>query len=90
MVLVNGSPDDELLLTSLALENIVLTLNKGIVTKFMIKFPGKPTISILENKLNQAAKDYIKESRTGDVIQIFDVKTDVSTQTIDPKIITLK
>jgi hypothetical protein len=60
MVLVNGSPDDELLLTSLALENIVLTLNKGIVTKFMIKFPGKPTISILGNKLNQAAKDYIK------------------------------
>jgi hypothetical protein len=32
MVLVNGSPDDELLLTSLALENIVLTLKKGIVT----------------------------------------------------------
>jgi hypothetical protein len=90
MVLVNDSPDDELLLTNLALENIVLTLKKGNVINFKVKFPRKATVAVIGNKLNQAAKHYTKNSQLEDVIQIFDIKTDVSIQTIDLKIITLK
>lgn len=68
---------------------MILTLTNGKVTNFKVKFHGKTTVSVIGNLLNQSAKDNTKNSQIGAVIQIFDVKTDVSTQTIDPKIITL-
>tara|TARA_R110002051_G_scaffold138476_5_gene211219 strand:+ start:3569 stop:5953 length:2385 start_codon:yes stop_codon:yes gene_type:complete len=87
---VNGSSEDDISLTKLELENIILELEKGKITKFRIKFPGKLTVSVFGNKLNQAAKDNILESISSDVIQIFDIKTDIPNLTIAPKVITLK
>ncbi len=70
----------EINLTSKAIESAFLETNKGIkIKQFKIKFPGKPTETINGNMLNQAAKDYLKASKNGILVQIFNIKTEKQT-----------
>ena len=48
-----------------------------VVKRFTISVPGQPAVVVNGNMLNARAKDLLELARTGDIIQIFDVKADV-------------
>lgn len=44
------------------------------IQNFKMKFPGKPTIAIDGNSLNDASKIIVKSLKTGDIITIYDIQ----------------
>ncbi|MEO8933328.1 MAG: hypothetical protein ABI295_03400, partial [Xanthomarina sp.] len=93
MATINGisCEDCTVKLSKKAIENLILgTTTNEVVSKFKIKFVGKPTVSAVGNKLNKEALNNLKEVILNDMIQIFDIKTtnssiksSVSIQVID-------
>ena len=63
-------------LTKDAIEQLILGTNTGeAITDFMIKFIGKPTVSVSGNKLNKKAIALLNENESDKMIQIFNIKT---------------
>ena len=63
-------------LTKDAIEQLILGTNTGeAITDFMIKFIGKPTVSVSGNKLNKKAIALLNENEFDKMIQIFNIKT---------------
>jgi len=63
-------------ITKEKLSKVVLSVDKGEITKFLIKFPKKPTVRIINNNgLNKAAKKFLLEAKIGEMVQIFGLKS---------------
>ncbi|MFV0571246.1 MAG: M56 family metallopeptidase [Xanthomarina gelatinilytica] len=63
-------------LTKDAIERLILGTNTGeAITDFMIKFIGKPAVSVSGNKLNKKAIALLNENEFDKMIQIFNIKT---------------
>ncbi|WP_162138293.1 M56 family metallopeptidase [Xanthomarina gelatinilytica] len=59
-----------------ATKKLILGTNTGeAITDFMIKFIGKPTVSVSGNKLNKKAIALLNENESDKMIQIFNIKT---------------
>ena len=59
-----------------ATEKLILGTNTGEeISSFLIKFIGKPTVSITGNKLNKEAIGFLNENESDKIIQIFNIKT---------------
>jgi len=82
ITLVNGKTPCEgcvLELTKEKLAAIVLSVDKGTIAKFLIKFRGKPTITIKNsNVLNEQAKELLENATVGQMVQIFGLKSSES------------
>ncbi|WP_223032721.1 M56 family metallopeptidase [Hanstruepera marina] len=66
----------EMSLTKEDLENLTIETNtKEPIASFKIKFVGKPTVNVTGNKLNSKAISYLNNSKNGDYIQLFHLKT---------------
>lgn len=58
-----------------ALANFKISQDEDIAVKqFKIKFPGFPTVLVDGNKLNEKALSFLKQSREGVYIQVFDIQ----------------
>jgi len=79
VTLVNGKRTcDECILeiTKEKLAAIVLSVNKGEIISFNIKFPKKPTVKVTNSTvLNKEAKMYLKEAKIGQNATIFGLKS---------------
>jgi hypothetical protein len=63
-------------LTKEKLAAIVLSVDKGEIISYNIKFPKKPTVRINNSKvLNKKAKAFLDEAKVGQMIQIFGLKS---------------
>ena len=63
-------------LTKEKFSGIVLSVDKGDIISFKIKFPKKPTVTVTNsNILNDEAKAFLKESQVGQMVQIFGLKS---------------
>jgi len=82
ITLINGikSREDRVLeLTKGQLEKMVVTVGKGKVTEFKIKFPKKPTVTVSSSStLNKEAKTFLQEAKIGQMVQIFNLKSSES------------
>ena len=74
--MLNGktSKDNIFSMTHEELSNVELSIEKGTVTNFKFKVPGKPTLSIQGNRLNEEAKSFIKETKSGSGAQFIVIK----------------
>src|SRR5690606_33208055 len=72
MVMLNGkkSTDGIFTLTIDELKDAKLTIQKGTIDNFKFKVPGKPTVSIQGNTLNEEAKSLLKELPSGHAVQL--------------------
>lgn len=76
----------EVNLTIESLKNLTIETNtKEPIASFKIKFVSKPTVSVTGNKLNAAAIKHLNNSKNGDYIQLFNLKT--PTTRIKPPVI---
>ncbi|WP_250433205.1 M56 family metallopeptidase [Hanstruepera flava] len=76
----------EISLTKEDIENLTIETNtKEPIASFKIKFAGKPTVSVTGNKLNATAIKHLNNSKNGDYIQLFNLKT--PTTRIKPPVI---
>ncbi|MCK7589103.1 M56 family metallopeptidase [Subsaxibacter sp. CAU 1640] len=75
-VMINGksSKDGFFSFTGPELSDIELSIAAGTITEFKFKVPGKPTLFIKGNRLNDDAKSQIKETAIGSGAQLFDIK----------------
>ena len=48
------------------------------VSEFKVKIPGQPSILINGNKFDDKAKAALRRASRGDLIQIFDIKADIT------------
>ena len=72
-------------LTKEKLADIVLSVDKGEILKFNIKFPKKPTVKITNSTiLNDQAKQFLDEAEVGQMVQIFGLKSSASKQPSPP------
>jgi beta-lactamase regulating signal transducer with metallopeptidase domain len=72
-------------LTKEKLADIVLSVDKGDILKFNIKFPKKPTVKITNSTiLNDQAKQFLDEAKVGQMVQIFGLKSSASKQPSPP------
>lgn len=72
-------------LTKEKLADIVLSVDKGEILQFKIKFPKKPTLTIKANNvLNNEAKQFLTEAEVGQMVQIFGLKSSASKQHSPP------
>ena len=72
-------------LTKEKLADIVLSVDKGDILKFNIKFPKKPTVKISNSTvLNDEAKQFLDEAKVGQMVQIFGLKSSASKQPSPP------
>jgi beta-lactamase regulating signal transducer with metallopeptidase domain len=72
-------------LTKEKLADIVLSVDKGEILQFKIKFPKKPTLTIKTNNvLNSEAKQFLDEAEVGQMVQIFGLKSSASKQHSPP------
>ena len=76
MVMLNGkkTSDGSFVLSLEDLSNVKLTIESGTISNFKFKIPGKPTVSIEGNMLNNEAKSLLKELSSGDAVQFFIIK----------------
>ncbi|WP_418511015.1 M56 family metallopeptidase [Corallibacter sp.] len=66
----------ELSLTKEDLEKLTIETNtKEPIISFNIKFSEKPTVNVTGNRLNSKAISYLNNSKSGDYIQLFHLKT---------------
>jgi len=76
---INGKkPCEECIveITKKKLAAIVLSVNKGDIISFNIKFPEKPTVKVTNSTvLNKEAKTYLKEAKIGQMAQVFGLKS---------------
>jgi len=79
ITLVNGKTSCEgcvLELTKEKLAAIVLSINKGEIVHFNIKFPKKPTVRVKNSSvLNKEAKRFLATAEVGQMVQIFGLKS---------------
>ena len=47
------------------------------ITEFKFNVPGRPTVVVSGNKLDQRAKDELNRARRGETVQIFDIKAQI-------------
>ncbi len=67
----------EIKLSKAVIKDLILSTNQNIpITSFRIKFPLKPTQTITGNTLNEKAKQNLLQSKVGQEIAIFDIKTE--------------
>lgn len=72
-------------LTKEKLAEIVLSVDKGEIMKFNIKFQKKPTVKITNSTiLNDQAKQFLDEAEVGQMVQIFGLKSSASKQHSPP------
>jgi beta-lactamase regulating signal transducer with metallopeptidase domain len=72
-------------LTKEKLADVVLSVDKGDILKFNIKFPKKPTVKITNSTiLNDQAKQFLDEAEVGQMVQIFGLKSSASKQHSPP------
>jgi len=79
--LINGVTCNKctLKLTKEELAKMVVTVEKGNVTEFKIKFPRQPTVSVSNsNVLNDKARDYLNQASIGQTVQIFNLESSES------------
>ncbi len=58
-----------------ALANYIFNKNGNAdITNFKIKFPGYPTVLVKGNRLNAKALSFLKGSKKGITVQVFDIK----------------
>ncbi|WP_299891249.1 M56 family metallopeptidase [uncultured Lacinutrix sp.] len=91
ILIINGIKCQEcvLNLSKKGVEKLILeTSNQESIIGFKIKFPGKKSENIKGNILNNKAIKNLNEANIGQVIQLFDIKTD-SKKKLKPVIITL-
>mgnify|MGYP000518901766 CR=1 FL=1 len=80
-----GCVECVLKLTKEKLANIVLSVDKGEILKFNIKFPKKPTVRVANSTvLNDEAKQFLGEAEVGQMVQIFGLKSSASKQSSPP------
>lgn len=48
-----------------------------VVKRFTLSVPGQPAVVVNGNNLNAQAKKLLSRAKTGDIVQIFDIKADV-------------
>lgn len=61
------------------LSKMLITVEKGSVIIFRIKFPRKPTVTVSNSSsLNKEAKTFLEEAKIGQMVQIFGLKSSVS------------
>ena len=71
-----GCVDCKIELTKEKLAAIVLSVDKGEIISFNIKFPGKPTVNVKNSTvLNKEAKTFLAEAKIGQMVQIFALKS---------------
>jgi len=74
-------------LTKEKLAAIVLSVDKGEILSFNIKFPKKPTVRVNNsNVLNKEAKTFLKEAKIGQMVQVFNLKSSESNLSSAPVI----
>lgn len=80
LITVNGIACEECFFnfSKKAIQEILIgTSTNDEITSFKVKFPGKPTETIKGSKtINKVAKEYLKDALVGNMIQIFDVRTE--------------
>lgn len=80
LITVNGIACEECFFnfSKKAIQKILIgTSTNDEITSFKVKFPGKPTETIKESKtINKVAKEYLKDALVGNMIQIFDIRTE--------------
>lgn len=80
LITVNGIACEECFFnfSKKAIQKILIgTSTNDEITSFKVKFPGKPTETIKESKtINKIAKEYLKDALVGNMIQIFDIRTE--------------
>lgn len=79
--LINGVTCNQctLELTKGELAKMVVTIEKGKVTEFKIKFPKKPTVTVSNsNALNKEAKEFLEDASVGQMAQLFNLKSSES------------
>lgn len=79
-VMINGksSKDGYFSFTGPELSDIELSIAAGTITEFKFKVPGKPTLFIKGNRLNDDAKSQIKETAIGSGAQLLDIKNSIN------------
>ncbi len=81
-ILINGKTICEacvIELTKEELASVNVSVQKGKIIDFKIKFPGKPTLSIANsNSLNKQAKNFLEKLKIGDEVTIFNLKSSES------------
>jgi len=85
---INGKTSCEgcvLELTKEKFSAIVLSIDKGEIISFKIKFPERPTVKVTNSTvLNKEAKTYLKEAKIGQMAQIFGLKSSDSKKHSSP------
>ena len=78
VVLINGKTpiNGQISLSKREFNNLKLTMKKLDVKSFKFKVPGKRTVAISGNTLNDNAKSHIKSLKDGSVVQFFDIKSE--------------
>jgi hypothetical protein len=81
-ILIDGKTTCEgcvIQLTKDELAGVNVSVQKGKIIDFKIKFPGKPTLSIANsNTLNKQSKKFLEELKIGDEVIIFNLKSSES------------
>ena len=81
-ILINGKTTCKgcvIQLTKEELAGVNVSVQKGNIIDFKIKFPGKPTLSIANsNTLNKQAKNFLEDLKIGDEVIIFNLKSSES------------
>ena len=82
ITLVNGKAQCDGCVLELSKEKfaeIVLSVNKGEIKSFLVKFPKRPTLKVSKSTmLNDNAKTFLKETKIGQMVQIFNLKSSKS------------
>jgi len=90
ITLINGKTACEgcpIEFTKEQLLKMLVTVEKGSVTEFKIKFPRKPTVTVSNsNTLNSKAKTFLQEAKIGQMAQIFNLKSSLSNHASHPVI----
>ncbi|WP_299338930.1 M56 family metallopeptidase [uncultured Psychroserpens sp.] len=77
VVMINGKTpvNGQLSLPRNEFNNLNLTMDKLKIQSFKFKVPGKRTVSISGNSLNDTSKSYVKDIPEGSSVQFFDIKS---------------